>query len=147
MFMLIVLIVSFLLFRGLGLLGLPVFATWQDCASYALAIVLLLGASARLNSRREDLIKMVPKWFPYPRLVVDFTGICEVLGAIGLMIPFTRSAAGFCLAVMFVAIFPANVKAALEQIPLGGKPPTPLWLRLPMQLLFIGFALWAALLR
>jgi uncharacterized membrane protein len=145
MFMLIVLIVSFLLFRGLGLLGVPVLVTWQDCASYALAVVLLLGASARLNSRREDLIKMVPKWFPYPRQIVNFTGICEVLGAIGLLIPFTRSIAGFCLVLMFIAIFPANIKAAVEQIPLGGRAPTPLWLRLPMQLLFIGFALWAAL--
>jgi len=145
MFMLVILCVSFLLFRGLGLLGLPFFATWQDSASYALAIVLLLGASARLNSRRDDLIKMVPKWFPYPRQIVDFTGICEVLGAIGLMIPFTRTAAGFCLVAMFVAIFPANIKAAVEHISLNGKAPTPLWLRLPMQLLFIGFALWAAL--
>jgi uncharacterized membrane protein len=145
MFMLIVLVVSFLLFRGLGLLGVPFLASWQDSASYALAIVLLLGASARLNARRDDLIKMVPSWFPYPRQIVGFTGVCEVLGAIGLMIPFTRSAAGFCLVLMFIAIFPANIKAAVEHIPLNGQPPTPLWLRLPMQLLFIGFALWAAL--
>jgi uncharacterized membrane protein len=110
-----------------------------------LAIVLLLGASARLNARRDDLIKMVPCWFPYPRQIVDITGVCEVLGAIGLMLPFARSAAGFCLVVMFIAIFPANIKAAVERIPFNGKPPTPLWLRLPMQLFFIGFALWAAL--
>jgi uncharacterized membrane protein len=42
-------------------------------------------------------------------------------------------------------MFPANINAALKQVPLRGKPATPLWLRLPMQVLFIALALWVAL--
>jgi uncharacterized membrane protein len=94
---------------------------------------------------KEDLIKMVPKPFPYPRQIVFVAGVLEILGAIGLLIPLVRTAAGICLAILFVAMVPANINAALKQIPLRGRPATPLWLRLPMQALFIALALWVAL--
>jgi uncharacterized membrane protein len=42
-------------------------------------------------------------------------------------------------------MFPANINAALRQVPLRGRPATPLWLRLPMQVLFIALAVWIAL--
>jgi uncharacterized membrane protein len=41
-------------------------------------------------------------------------------------------------------MFPANVNAARKQLTLGGRPVTPLWLRLPMQLLFIGLLWWSS---
>lgn len=44
-----------------------------------------------------------------------------------------------------VAVFPANVNAALNGIPFGGEPPTPLWLRAPEQLLFIGMLWWTSI--
>jgi uncharacterized membrane protein len=44
-----------------------------------------------------------------------------------------------------VAMFPANVNAARKGTAVRGKASTPLWLRGPMQLLFIGMALWVAL--
>jgi uncharacterized membrane protein len=40
-------------------------------------------------------------------------------------------------------MFPANVAAARKQVPLRGKPPTPLPLRLFLQLVFIGTTWWA----
>ena len=40
---------------------------------------------------------MVPEAFPSPRFLVYFTGILEVLGAVGLLIPVTRSLAGLGL--------------------------------------------------
>jgi uncharacterized membrane protein len=73
------------------------------------------------------------------------TGILEILGALGLLLPATRVAAGFCLAALLIAQFPANVYAALKHIPLRGKSPTPLWVRLPMQLILIALLLWVAL--
>ncbi len=142
----IVLIGSLLLFRGLGLLGVPWWMSWHDCASYALAVMFLFTAGSRLTPIREDLIKMVPGRVPYPRLLVYVTGALEALGAIGLLLPATRSAAGLCLALLLMAMFPANVNAALKHIQLRGKRPTPLWLRLPIQLVYIGLAVWAALL-
>lgn len=141
----IVMLGSLLLFRGLGALGVPAFTTWQECASYALAVMFLFTAGSRLTPMREDLLKMVPGTVPYPRLLVYVTGALEALGAIGLLLPATRSAAGLCLALLLIAMFPANVNAARKHIQLRGKRPTPLWLRLPMQLVYIGLAVLAAL--
>jgi uncharacterized membrane protein len=142
---LIVLFVSLLVFRGLGVLGVPLFLTWYDSTLWALSVMILFTANAHFTSLKEDLIKMVPKRFPYPRQIVFVTGILEILGAIGLLIPQVRTAAGICLAILFVAMFPANMNAARKKVPLRGKPATPLWLRLPMQVLFIALALWVAL--
>ena len=87
---------------------------------------------------------MVPPAFPRPDLLVTLTGILELLGAVGLLIPATAPAAALCLAILLVAIFPANVHAAREQLRIAGQRVPPLAIRLPMQLLFIGALLAAA---
>jgi hypothetical protein len=96
----VVMVGSLLLFRGLGTLGVPVFATWQECVRDAMVVLFLFTAGSRLTPMREGLIRMVPKYVPYPRLLVYVTGGLEALGAIGLLFPATRSAAGFCLAAL-----------------------------------------------
>ena len=63
----------------------------------------------------------------------------------GLVVPVTRTLAGLGLGLLLVVMFPANVSAARKGTTLRGKPPTPLWLRGPMQLLFVGMTLWVAL--
>ena len=73
-----------------------------------------------------------------------FTGICEIAGAIGLLIPELRSAAGICLIIFFIAVLPANIHAAKTGAGLRGKPATALWLRIPMQVLFIVLAWWVS---
>ncbi len=47
-------------------------------------------AAAHFNSMRPDMIAMVPPSVPNPEFMVTFTGICEILGAIGLLVPRTR---------------------------------------------------------
>lgn len=54
-------------------------------------------------------------------------------------------ALAMALAILLVAMFPANVHAARTGATLGGRPATPLALRLPLQLLWIGLLLWIAL--
>ncbi len=140
-----VLLASLVLFRGLGVWGVDPFSTWQVSATWALAVMFLFTASAHFTRTKQDLIAMVPKAFLSPRFLVYFTGVLEVLGAVGLLIPVTRIFAGLGLVLLLVAMFPANVNAARKGIQLREKLPTPLWLRGPMQLLFIGMALWVAL--
>jgi uncharacterized membrane protein len=53
----------------------------------------------------------------------------------------TRKAAGICLALLFVALLPANVNAAQLALEDVGSP---LWQRIPEQVLYIGIALWGA---
>jgi uncharacterized membrane protein len=143
MFVLIVLVASILLFRGLGFAGAPAFASWPADVRDGLAVMLLFTASAHFTPMKEDLIRMSPKWVPRPRAMVFFTGLCELAGAIGLVIPETRRAAGIALILFFVAVLPANIQAARAKVTLRGRPATPLWLRLPMQILFIVLAWWS----
>jgi uncharacterized membrane protein len=138
-------LLSLLVLRGLGAAGVGLFVAWPSDAAYALALMLLVTASVHFTKTKEDLMHMVPAAFPFRAQIVTVTGSLELLGAAGLVIPATRGLAGVCLALLFIAMFPANVNGAVRKLSLRGRMATPLWLRTPMQLVFIGVALWAAL--
>jgi uncharacterized membrane protein len=144
MVVLVVLLVSLVLFGGLGALGVGVLSTWHEVVAWALATMFLFTASSHFVARtREDLIAMVPGVFPKPALLVSLTGVLEGLGAVGLLIPATRGLAGLCLVLLLVALLPANVSAARRGVSMRGRAPTPLLVRIPMQILFVGLTLWA----
>src|SRR5690349_18949005 len=103
MIVLFVLLISILVFRGVGELGVPLFASWQTAARFGLAVMLLFTASARFTRMKEDLIRMVPPRIPNPRAMVYFTGVCEILGAIGLTIPSLSKLTGITLIIFFIA--------------------------------------------
>ena len=141
----ILLVAATLFLKGLGAVGVTAFGAWLDSARVALALMFLFTASAHFTRMKEDLIRMVPPSFPNPRALVLATGLLEIAGAIGLLLPPTRRLAAWGLALMLVVLFPANVSAARRGLTLRGKPVTPLAIRLPIQLLFLGFCLWVAL--
>jgi uncharacterized membrane protein len=141
---LIVLGVSILVARAAGAGGVAVLNSWAAAVRVGLAVMLLFTASAHFTDMRHDLARMVPDVIPFPAAVIYFTGACEILGAIGLLVPRVRVAAGLALIVFFVAILPANIHAARAGVTLRGKPATAPALRIPMQLLFIGLTWWAA---
>jgi uncharacterized membrane protein len=72
---------------------------------------LRLGDDAGINSRRAlhqnegGSFRMVPGWVPWPQAVVCFTGVCELAGALGLLVPSLRLAAGIALIAFFVLVF------------------------------------------
>jgi uncharacterized membrane protein len=117
--------------------------SWQESASYALIVMFLFTATAHFNKMKHDLARMIPPYFPHPLLIVYITGILELLGAAGLALPQSRRLAGICLIALLVGMFIANVNAAQKGITLRGKPPTPLWLRTLMQILFIALLWWS----
>ncbi len=143
MAVLTVLFLSWLIFRGIGALGVAALATWQHSACYALALMFAFTGIAHFNRMKHDLVRMVPAMFPRPLLLVYFTGILEFMGAIGLLLPRFRSLAGTCLIALMIVLFPANVNAAIKGTTLAGKPATPLWLRTPMQIFFAGLLWWS----
>lgn len=104
-----------------------------------------LTASAHFTKMKHDLVRMMPAWIPQPMALIYFTGLCEIAGAIGLLMPGLRQGAGIALIVFFIVVFPANVKAARTGVGLSGKRATPLWLRTSMQVLFIALTWWSAL--
>lgn len=88
----------------------------------------------------EGMAQMVPPPFPAVPTVLA-TGVLEILGAVGLLVPRARRAAAWCLFVMLLAIFPANIYAAFNQTGLGGHVEGPSYLlrRGPLQLLFLAW--------
>ena len=145
MIVLLVLGLGILITRILGVAGVAALNSWPASVRGGLAVMLLFTASAHFTSPRHDLANMVPRILPHSMAVIYFTGVCEILGAIGLLLPSTRLAAGVALIVLFVVLLPANIRAANTGVTLRGKPATPLRLRVPMQLLFISLTWWAAI--
>ena len=144
MIALVVLLGSWLILRGAGVLGVTALGTWHDSVRYALAIMFVFTGVAHFNRMRHDLARMIPSFFPQPMLIVHFTGVCEFLGAAGLLIQRFRALAGICLILLLLGMFTANINAALKGVTLGGRPATALWLRTPIQVLFIGLIWWAS---
>ena len=126
----------FILCRCLGFVGIEFFTGWQHCLRVAVAAVFLLTASAHWGKRRSDLIRMVPPAFPRPDILVTLTGIAEILGAIGMLWPPVAKAASVGLAVLLVAIFPANVYAAQHQLTIGGRKVPGMFVRTALQIVF-----------
>jgi|HubBroStandDraft_1064217.scaffolds.fasta_scaffold00537_7 uncharacterized membrane protein len=144
MVVVIVLFTSWLILRGIGALGVTALATWHDSVRYALALMFVFTGVAHFNKMRHDLAEMIPSFIPQPMLLVYITGVCEFLGAAGLLIPQYRALAGICLILLLIGMFSANINAAVKGVTLRGKPATALWLRIPMQVLFIGLIWWAS---
>lgn len=133
---------SLLLFRILGFAGIDVFATWEQSARVALATMFLFTAVSHFAPMKKDLIAMVPPALPRPDLLVFMTGVAELAGAIGLLIPRLTFWAACGLILLLGLMLPANISAARRGILLRGRRATPLWLRVPIQVLFIAWA-WA----
>ena len=60
----------------------------------------------------DPFVSITPSWVPYPKAVVFWTGVAEILGAIGLLQPFSkplRQAAGIGLALYALCVWPANI--------------------------------------
>jgi uncharacterized membrane protein len=136
----VVLVGGLLIFRVAGALGLTAFSTWVASARWALAAMFLFTGAAHFTKAKYSMARMVPQVFGNALAMVYFTGVCEIAGAIGLLLPRFRSIVGICLIALLIAMFPANVKAAREHLMVAGRPATALWLHLPMQLAFIALA-------
>lgn len=142
---LVVMLVSWLLFRGLGAAGLLASASSVEALRLALGVMFLFTAASHFAPRtRPDLVRMVPPVFPQPGLLVTLTGVSELAGAVGLLLPRFASLAAWCLAVLLVAMFPANVYADTQALQIAGRRATPMAIRLPMQLFWIGSLVWVA---
>lgn len=111
------------------------------------ALALLFAAAASLHFIATDAEEqLVPSFLPWRRELVYLTGVLEIMGALGLLLPRTRRPAAYLLAALLVAIFPANVNHAVNDLQLGGPLNSRLyqWGRLPLQAVLIWWALWCA---
>lgn len=105
----------------------------------------LFTGATHFSGMKHDYAAMIPSPFPQSLWLIHLTGILQIAGAVGLLLPRVRKIAGVCLIALLVAQFPANVNAALNSIPFRGQPPTPLWLRALIQLFFVAVIWWSSI--
>jgi uncharacterized membrane protein len=90
---------------------------------WVLAIFYLLAGAIHL-ARPAPFLTIMPAWVPAPEAVVLWTGVAEILGAIGLAQPFSkplRQAAGWGLAAYALCVWPANINHfAMDMARAGG---------------------------
>lgn len=90
-------------------------------------------------------LKIMPPWIPSHLAMVYLSGAAEVAGGIGLLIPGLRRAAAWGLVALLIAVFPANIYMAMNNVQVTANPipGVLLWARLPLQAVLIWWVLWA----
>jgi uncharacterized membrane protein len=114
---------------------------WPNALRWGLAAMFVVTGTSHFVGLRDDLIAIVPPALPAPALLVTLTGVLELAGAAGLLWRLSASSSAAALTALLVALFPANIYAALSDIELGGEPATALPLRAVLQALYVAVAM------
>ncbi len=118
---------------------MPVPAGWRSASPYLLAGLLTATGSLHFIAPRP-YAAIVPEQLPSPYGIVYASGVVELLCAAGLAVPRTRRVAAWATAVLFVAVFPANVQMAVDATDRSALYQAGVWARLPLQ---VPLVLWA----
>lgn len=120
-------------------------ALLPERTSLVLLVGVLAGAGTLHLVHPRPFDELVPAALGDARLWTYASGVAEIAGAALLAAPRTRRLGGWWTAALFVAVFPGNVKAALDGGMAGAPPPldSPAagWIRLPLQLPLVAWAL------
>ena len=87
-------------------------------------------------------LPMMPDYLPGHMALIYASGVAEVALGVALLMPRLRALAAWGVIALLVAVFPANLYVAMNEIPLIGPDPVWNWVRLPFQGLFIAWAWW-----
>ena len=113
------------------------------------AVFVFMGILHFVPASQRTMAAMIPPGLRFrgplhPRTMVILSGIFEIAGGIGLLIPWTTTAAGMCLVLLLIALFPANAYAAGHRERFGSVA-IPLIPRLIGQLVLIALVIVAIL--
>ena len=93
--------------------------------------------------RPRFYLAIMPDYLPAHKELVDASGVAEIAGGLGTLVPATRRAASWWSIATLIAVFPANLHMALNPDRYRKVPKAALYARLPVQALFVVWA-WAA---
>ena len=120
----------------------PAFAPKLKRIALVLVFLWFLFGGVAHFSLTEVEMRIVPPVIPWPRAAVLISGVFELLGAIGILVPATRRAAGIGLFLLTLAVTPANVYM-LQHAELFDVPRWVLIVRLPFQAVLLALILWS----
>ena len=117
------------------------FGAVQNAIRVIVALPLLVSGVLVHFFRATTTASIIPPIFPAPVFLIVITGVFEIAGAVGLFIPRFRQAAALWIAIMMVAIVPANIYVAGRTI--DGLPMPSVAVRGAMQFVYIVLVLLA----
>jgi len=120
------------------------------CGRVAMAAMLLYTAISHFKFNK-GMAMMLPEFIPLKRGVVYFTGLIRIAAAVGLLMDNARLVTAILLVLFFILIVPAIVNGAKHKVDPKqanheGYGPGYLWFRIPLQLFFIGWVVYFAIL-
>ncbi|GAA0379705.1 hypothetical protein [Bacillus horti] len=117
----------------------------RELANYSMAFFLVFFGLSHFY-KKSELMMILPSWVPFPEFVVYVTGVIEIVFAIGLLFERTRRVTGVLVALFFVAILPANVHKAINDLEISGAMSSTFlsWVRLFFQPIFIVWVLYSS---
>jgi uncharacterized membrane protein len=115
---------------------------WRDHARRGLALAMVFAGFSHF-ARSEPFVQHLPDWVPAPEALIYITGAIEIALGIALLVTRThRVVVGQLMAAYLVAVLPANIYVAVADVDVDGQPGgVHAWIRLPLQGLFIAWAL------
>jgi uncharacterized membrane protein len=113
-----------------------------------LVIMGLFYVVAGINHFRSPLtyLAVMPPYIPWPLVMIYISGVAEILGGIGVLVPDgfvfarTRAFAAWGLVALLIAVSPVHINMCLHPEQFPGVPLWAIWLRLPLQLPLIAWA-------
>jgi uncharacterized membrane protein len=127
-------------------------AAWDVTRGITLWALVVVFVGMGINHFRarpaRTMAAMIPPFLRFsgamsPINLVYFTGVCEIVGGLGLALPVTRLAASVALVVFLIAVFPANIYAAQHPDRFGALA-IPFWPRLAGQAALIALLVWVS---
>lgn len=141
----LVLISTFIVLLLMGRFGVCSGVSKLTHMRIAMSVALIMAGADHLVVP-ERYVPMIESFVVMPVLMVYVTGILEILGAIGLLIPKSQTLSGRCLALYFICVLPANINNAINGLDVPGLPTSELyyWVRVCLQPLAIWWVLKAS---
>ena len=113
--------------------------SWVKRGLLWLMAAFYFGAGLAHFQNPEFYVQIMPPYLPWHRALVYLSGSAEMMLGLAVLIPETRRYAAWGVILLLIAVFPANIHAAVDDVSGTGIGA---WLRLPFQAVFIAWAWW-----
>ena len=116
----------------------------KSLVRWVLATLFFTAGVLHFSLLRDDFAAIVPPPFrPKKDEIVYITGVMEILGGIGLVVPATSRWAKICLSLFLIGVFPANAYGTLNNVKFRGHPHPSIPVRLALQVLLVVLLWWS----
>lgn len=122
---------------------------FQTAGVIGMSMMLLFTAIGHF-AFTKGMTMMLPDIIPIKKIVIVITGFIEIISAIFLVIPLMQISTAWFLILFFISLLPFNIYAAIHHVnyekgTYDGKGISYLWVRIPLQVLFIGWTYFFAI--